>query len=143
MPLVKETADERNVGFILPLVSFGGVEKVAINLARAVARFGWRPHLFIMAANTVENIAELRDIFDTITFLDDPVCGRYDPSVRYFGTGFSTWVRDGDHRRALGTLMGMDAVINCPSTDAHALMGALRRAGIVTLAHLHLVDRDI
>src|SRR3546814_4454329 len=29
MPLVKETADERNVGFILPLVSFGGVEKVA------------------------------------------------------------------------------------------------------------------
>lgn len=143
VPFAKEDAKERHVGFILPLVSFGGVEKVAINMARSIAKFGWRPHLFIMASNGAENIAELKEIFETISFLDDPICGRYDPSVRYFGTGFSSWVRDGDHTRALGLFMGMDAVINCHSTDAHALMGTLRRAGITTLAHLHLVDHDI
>ena len=35
-----------------------------------------------------------------------------------------------------------DAVINAHSADAHAIMGPLKRLGVRTLAHLHLVDRD-
>jgi glycosyltransferase involved in cell wall biosynthesis len=141
VPFVPKSTGDRHIGFVLPLVSFGGVEKVALNLARAVAAQGWHPHLFVMASPQIDGIEELRQVFETINFLDDPDCGRYDPSTRYFGTGFSSWVREGNHRRALGLMMAMDAVVNCHSVEAHALMAELRRAGIMTLAHLHLVDR--
>ena len=133
---------ERHVGFILPLASFAGVEKVATNLARAMKALGWTPHLFIFAAPRADNAAELREIFATINFLDDPKAGHYDPSVRYFGTVFNTWTKGGDHGRAIGLLAGMDAVINAHSADAHAIMGPLKRLGVKTVAHLHLVDRD-
>src|SRR3546814_12730547 len=94
-----------------------------------------------MASQEVASIDELRGVFETVNFLDDPVCGRYDPTTRYFGTGFSSWVREGDHRRAPGLMMAMDAVVNCHSVEAHALMAELRRAGILTSAHLHLIYR--
>lgn len=141
-PRVRSQPQERNVGFLLPLVSIGGVEKVAINLARAVGKLGWKPHLFVFAMSEVQGLGDLVEAFETINFLDDPLAGRYDPSVRYGGTGFSTWVRDGNHQRAIGMLSAMDAVINCHSVDAHALIGALRRQGMATLCHLHLVDHD-
>jgi glycosyltransferase involved in cell wall biosynthesis len=140
-PRVK-AAGERTVGFILPLASFAGVEKVATNLARAMKALGWSPHLFVFAATRADNAAELRAVFDSINFLDDPKAGHYDPSVRYFGTVFNTWTRSGGHDRAIGLLAGMDAVINAHSADAHAIMGPLKRLGVRTLAHLHLVDRD-
>ncbi|MBL8836161.1 MAG: glycosyltransferase [Alphaproteobacteria bacterium] len=133
---------ERHVGFILPLASFAGVEKVATNLARGMKALGWTPHLFLFAAPRADNAAELREIFATINFLDDPKAGHYDPSVRYFGTVFNTWTKSGDHGRAIGLLAGMDAVINAHSADAHAVMGSLKRLGVKTVAHLHLVDRD-
>jgi glycosyltransferase involved in cell wall biosynthesis len=142
-PRVRSQPGERNVGFILPLVSIGGVEKVATNLARAVGKLGWKPHLFVFTTTEVHGLGDLAATYETINFLDDSLAGRYDPSVRYFGTGFSTWVRDGDHQRAIGLLGAMDAVINCHSVDAHAVMGSLRRQGIATLCHLHLVDHDV
>lgn len=141
IPFVRKRAEDRHIGFILPLSSFGGVEKVALNLARALKDFGWCPHLFVMAATHVDAASDLAETFESINFLDDPTCGRYDPSTRFFGTGFSSWVREGDHRRALGLFMGMDVVVNCHSVEAHALMAELRRNGIMTFAHLHLVDR--
>ena len=140
-PRLRGEASERNVGFVLPLVSFGGVEKVAINLARSLRQQGWQPHLFVFAAPGVDNLAELSETFATINFLADPLAEQYDPTTRYFGTEFSAWANGGDHARALGLLAGMDAVINGHSTDAHAIMGALKRAGMVTVNHLHLVDR--
>src|SRR3546814_6220117 len=130
VPFVPKAAGDRHIGFVLPLCSFGGVEKVALNLARAMAAQGWHPHLFVMASQEVANIHELRDVFETVSFLDDPVCGRYDPTTRYFGTGFSSWVREGDHRRALGLMMAMDAVVNCHSVEAHALMAEIGRAHV-------------
>jgi glycosyltransferase involved in cell wall biosynthesis len=133
---------ERNIGFILPLASFAGVEKVATNLARAMRAEGWTPHLFIIAARSVDNAAELGAVFETINFLCDPGVGFYDPSTRYFGTAFSSWVNTGEHGRAIGLLAGMDAVVNAHSTEAHAIMGPLKRMGVRTIAHLHLVDHD-
>jgi glycosyltransferase involved in cell wall biosynthesis len=134
---------ERNIGFILPIASFAGVEKVATNLARAMRAEGWTPHLFIFSARSVDNAAELGAVFETINFLCDPGVGRYDPSARYFGTAFSSWTNSGEHGRAIGLLAGMDAVVNAHSVDAHAIMGPLKRMGVRTVAHLHLVDRDL
>lgn len=135
-------AGERHIGFILPLAAFAGVEKVATNLAKALREEGWTPHLFVFLARSVENAAELMTVFESVNFLCDTEVGRYDPSSRYFGTTFSDWSRKGEHRRAIGLLAGMDAVINAHSVDAHAIMGPLKRLGVRTIAHLHLVDRD-
>jgi glycosyltransferase involved in cell wall biosynthesis len=133
---------DRHIGFILPLAAFAGVEKVATNLAKALRAEGWTPHLFVFQARSVENAAELMTVFESVNFLCDPEVGRYDPSSRYFGTTFSDWTHKGEHKRAIGLLAGMDAVINAHSVDAHAIMGPLKRLGVRTIAHLHLVDRD-
>jgi glycosyltransferase involved in cell wall biosynthesis len=140
-PRVSRPGD-RHVGFILPLAAFAGVEKVATSLAKALRAEGWTPHLFLFLARSVENAGELTSVFESINFLCDAGVGRYDPSARYFGTTFSDWSHKGDHRRAVGLLAGMDAVINAHSVDAHAIMGPLKRLGVRTIAHLHLVDRD-
>ncbi len=38
----------RNIGFVLSIASFGGVERVAYNLAQQFTRAGWRAHLFVI-----------------------------------------------------------------------------------------------
>ena len=141
LPRIRAHDGERNVGFLLPLVSFGGVEKVAINLARGLRGQGWQPHLFVFASCTVDNLEDLTEVFATINFLDDRLAEIHDPAGRFFGTEFTAWMNRGDHGRAVGLLCGMDVVINAHSTDALAIMGTLRRAGVVTVGHLHLVER--
>ncbi|HVJ54306.1 MAG TPA: glycosyltransferase [Aliidongia sp.] len=131
---------ERHVGFILPVAQFGGVEKVARAVARELRASGWTPHLFVFAASSVGDLDDLTDIFETINFLDDPGIGAWTPDGKYFGAGFPAWAANGDHARALGLLGAMQAVVNCHSADAHGIMGELRRLGIASVAHLHLID---
>lgn len=131
---------ERHVGFILPVAQFGGVEKVARAVAREMSEAGWIPHLFVFNAANVGDLDDLTDIFRTINFLDDPGIGAWTPDGKYFGAGFPAWAANGDHGRALGLLGAMQAVVNCHSADAHGIMGELRRLGIASVAHLHLID---
>jgi glycosyltransferase involved in cell wall biosynthesis len=131
---------ERHVGFILPVVQFGGVEKVARAVARELRASGWTPHLFVFSAGSVGDLDDLLDIFETINFLDDAAVGQWAPEAKYFGAGFPAWTAHGDHGRALGLLGAMQAVVNCHSADAHGIMGELRRLGIASVAHLHLID---
>jgi glycosyltransferase involved in cell wall biosynthesis len=129
-----------NVGFLLPLVDFGGVEKVALNIAREMKAAGWKPHLIVLEQNSCVFSPEMRAVFESVSFLCDSDQQAWDGDASYFGTDIPVWARRGKHSRAAGMLYWLDAVVNCHGAGAHGLMGQLRRLGVTTIASLHLND---
>jgi glycosyltransferase involved in cell wall biosynthesis len=108
-----------HLAYLLPMCDLGGAERVTANLAREARRRGWVPHLFVAGGGTVRLLAEFRDVFETITALDDPAL---------YGSD-----------RLLGLLGGMDVVINTHCRQTFEAFSALRRVGVRTFCHLHSV----
>lgn len=134
--------DGRDVGFVLPLVEFGGVERVALNAARAMKRAGWRPHLFVIDARSCQFGAEWHETFDSVTFLaDDQFATWGHASSSYLGTDVPDWSRSGHQGNATAMLAWLDVVINFHGGAISGLMGRLRRFGVKTALSLHLNDR--
>lgn len=134
------TSSGRHIGFLLPLVEFGGVEKVALNTAAALRARGWTPHLIILERTSAVFSDEWRETFETISFLMDKSINAWNDRASYHGTVIPAWAQNGKHARALGLLYWMDAVVNCHGAALHGLMGQLRRLNVKTIASLHLND---
>lgn len=131
----------RDIGFVLPLVEFGGVERVALNTARALKRAGWRPHLFVLDAPDCQFTPEWRETFDSVTFLSDAAFATWGRGeAHYFGTVVPDWSRDGDQADAVAMLAWLDVVINFHGGAISGVMGRLRRFGVKTAISLHLND---
>jgi glycosyltransferase involved in cell wall biosynthesis len=131
----------RNIGFILPLASFGGVERVAYNLARQFAREGWKVHLFVIGQTHIEIPAEFSQSMSSINFLNDSSFGGWDPESEYQGTALPTARnRPRATSRIVAALAWLDAIVNCHSGELNAAAAELRRLGVKTAAHLHLLD---
>lgn len=62
----------RHVGFLLPLVEFGGVEKVAQQMARGLRAHGWVPHAFVLGSNDIALTPDWAEAFETTSLLADP-----------------------------------------------------------------------
>lgn len=138
-PKVKTT--NRHIGFILPLIEFGGVEKVAINMAQALKEQGWIPHLFITNFNNALLTEEWVDCFNTINFIDDNEINWWSEfNSSYYGTDIPNWAKNGNHGKALGLLYWLDVVINYHSPALSGIMGSLKRFGVKTMLSLHLSD---
>lgn len=132
----------RDVGFALPLVEFGGVERVALNIARAMRRVGWRPHLFVLDARDCIFTPEWREVFDSITFLADPGFRTWGgASSDYLGTDVPDWARHGDQRNATAMLAWLDLVLTFHAGAISGVMGRLKRLGVRTGISLHVHDR--
>ena len=131
----------RDVGFALPLVEFGGVERVALNIARAMRRAGWRPHLFVLDARDCLFTPEWREVFDSITFLADPNFTTWGgASSDYLGTAVPDWARYGDQRNATAMLAWLDLVVTFHGGAISGVMGPLKRLGVRTAISLHVHD---
>lgn len=143
LPLVPSKGTFGSVAFALPYVSFGGVEKVAINMAGELRRRGYSPHLVITDTRSSELPQIVRQNFETISFLCEDDINRWNPQSTYLGTATSDWSRGGSSRqiqRALGLLSGFDVLINAHCKDLNAVIGELRRRGVRTISHQHVVD---
>jgi glycosyltransferase involved in cell wall biosynthesis len=131
----------RHICFVLPLVEFGGVEKVALGIAEGLKSRGWVPHLLILKSDSMANISGIFELFETISFL-----GQHDFDVWgesksfYLGTNIPYWATDGNHQSALSLLHDMNVVINFHGGAINGLMAELRRKGITTCNSLHLSD---
>ncbi len=130
----------RNIGFLLPLVEFGGVEKVVLNMARTMKAEGWGVHLYITERNNGRLTEEWQAVFDNIIFLLDPTQMPWSGPEEYFGTPLSAWNDPEQRERAVALMGWQDVVVNAHAASANWLMGALRRRKVVTVASLHLTD---
>jgi len=134
----------RHIGFLLPLVEFGGVEKVALNMARGLKAQGWVPHLFVLAAHSGAIGPDWHDVFETVNFLnDDSFAAWGGGETSYFGTEIPGWANTGQHDRAVALMYWLDVVVNCHGGAVAGIMGQLRRHGVKTVTSLHLNDLSV
>lgn len=143
LPLVPRNSASASIAFALPFVSFGGVEKVAINIAAELRRRGYSTHLVITDARYSDLPQMVRQCFETISFLCEDDLNRWNPRGAYLGTATSDWSHNGSDRqiqRVLGLLSGFDVLINAHCKDLNAAVGELRRRGVKTISHQHVID---
>ncbi|WP_149538737.1 glycosyltransferase [Siccirubricoccus phaeus] len=131
----------RRIGFLLPLFSFAGLEKVVLNQAMVLRARGWRCILFVLGAGRVERGPDFAAAFDSVVPLDGLGETAVEWQGGYFGAGFSRFDREAASPEVLGLLAGMDVVVNVHSLAGQALMASLRRLGTRTYGGLHLVER--
>lgn len=130
----------KHIGFLLPIVEFGGVEKVALNIALNLKNEGWIPHLVVLESNEAAFSSEWREVFESISFLSDESQNFWSDDSTYLGTDILPWAINGDQNKALSMLYWLDVAVNCHGAAINGLMGKLKRHGVKTIASLHLSD---
>ena len=133
---------QRHVGFVLPLAEFGGVEKVALQMARGLRAQGFVPHAVILEAWSAAVTPDWQETFESTGFFGRDgfrVWGA--ASDRYFGTPVQDWTEGPGQGTLIGMLHWFDAVINFHGGAVAAVMGRLRKMGVVTVDSLHLNDQ--
>jgi glycosyltransferase involved in cell wall biosynthesis len=134
-----------NIGIILPVAEFGGVEKVAFNYADVLMKQGHKLHLFVVGRKSAHIPQAFESVFSSITFFDDHALGHYGPSTsnhNYMGCPIPTWKDGGDVDSAVGMMAGMNILINFNATEFNSIMSSMRKLGIKTYSSQHLVDRS-
>lgn len=130
-----------HIGLTIPLVEFGGVEKVALNYARELKAQGVCVHLFILAATEAAITPDWRDAVDSVNFLQVPGINEWDQrQPAFLGTKIPGWSQTGDHGWLLGSLYWLDVVIDFHGGAAAAVMGKLKKLGVRTATSLHVAD---
>ena len=126
--------DRKQVGFLLPICDFGGVEKVVANYALTLTSQGYDCHLFITERSQVEFTALFDRGFESVNFIAASEQYPFDWSQNAPVLGGLTPQR----REALGLLATMDVIFNTHSTGMHGMIGELKRLGAKTYVGLHL-----
>ena len=139
-PLLPLPADDKHdIAFVIPIVAFGGVEKVAFHVAEQFHRNGWRCHLLVLSAQATISEPWL-SMFDSIAFYEEKTFYQLSGPQQYLGTNYPAWLTDGDGRSLEGLLLAMDAVVNFHSSVLHKVIHKLRQFGVVTATSLHVND---
>lgn len=131
----------RNMGFLLPMAEFAGVERVAYNIAKAMRARGWSTHAMLLDTGSIKVLPDWQDAFDSVGFLSDPgfrLGG--DGPQDFLGTPISDWAVSGNHDKVISMLHWLDCVINFHGGAVAGTMGQLRRLGIRTVNSLHVHD---
>jgi glycosyltransferase involved in cell wall biosynthesis len=135
----RSTASEtKNIGFILSILEFGGVEKVALNLAKVFYEDGWQVHLFVFNSR-MQALPDWADIFTTINFYYEPQMSPWQ-GKKYLGTKGDAWSQQGNYLTLKGLLSWLDVAVNCHNATSNDVMGILRKSGVTTIASLHVHD---
>jgi glycosyltransferase involved in cell wall biosynthesis len=137
-------AEGRQVGFVLPIGSFGGVERVAYNLAREFSKAGWHVHLFLVGCNRLELPQEFQGVADSINFIEGDEFLIWDDQSKYQGTAIPAIATQSPQAvdRLVAALSWLDAVVNCQSGSLNAAAAPLRKLGVKTITHVHLLDHS-
>ena len=131
----------RDIGFIVPLFSFAGLEKVILNQAAVLRGCGWRTHLIVLGSAWIDRGEEFSAAFDSVLLMDRLGENAIAWEGGYFGAGISHFGGSEAARDVLGVLAALDVVVNVHSLAAQALMAPLRRLGVRTFGGLHLLER--
>ena len=135
---IKTDSSQKNIGFVLSILEFGGVEKVALNIAKTFQEADWKVHLFILGIR-MQKLPNWAKIFTTINFYHDQSMAPWQGSI-YLGNKCDSWSDFCSQHTAKGLLSWLDVVINFHSATANNLMGILKRTGVKTVTSLHVHD---
>jgi glycosyltransferase involved in cell wall biosynthesis len=141
-PRLKNADGKVRVGMLVPVASFGGVEKVSYALAKVLGQHGCEVHLYVLGKPTYERHRDNDGVFASINFLatDYPIWGG--PHL-YAGHDL---LMDGDAGaiapQMLGFLSGLDLIVNNQVAGVNSVLGALRRKGAKVLNYVHVIDRS-
>lgn len=132
----------RNIGFAISIGSFGGVERVAYNVARQFAAAGWQVHLFVLGCGRLELPRDFSTVARSINFIEGDVFDAWDAQTLYQGTALPAAgsVSTQAVNRLIAAMGWLDVVINSHSGALNAAAAALRQLGVKTITHLHLLD---
>lgn len=133
--------NRRDVAFILPLAKFGGVEKVAFSTGRQMARNGWRVHFIVQDEPSIQLPSDGGEFLTSIHFLNEPSKPNWS-GKKFYGTGDDDRNQSASHDRLISLLGQMDLVINAHCAFASGAMAKLRRLGVKTASHLHVLDES-
>lgn len=134
--------DRPQIAFVVPTASVGGVERVVMNCAGVCRQRGFGTHLVVTGTDDALLPPPFDQAFNSVAFAGTAATGGWQPERAYFGAHPSAWATGGDQRDLRGLLIGMDVVFNTHAVDVHAIASDLRRAGVLMLLGLHLVELD-
>lgn len=130
---------KRRICFILTICSFGGVEKVTHNVARALRRAGYETTLLVALPQPFPLTEQILASYDEISII--PVDGALSWQGTVYGGTYLPEKAPTKHD-VYGQLLSYDVVIGCHRSGLDHYMADLRRDGVVTLAYEHLVDTN-
>ncbi|MFD1911350.1 glycosyltransferase [Halodurantibacterium flavum] len=139
-PLLKNR-DTRDIGFVLPIFDFGGVEKVAASMARVFRDKGYRCHLFVTGNRPIRSDDWALAAFSSINWFPDASTTDWS-GPEFMGTAEPSWGNPTERADLMGLLSGMDVVINAHSAALHKIAGRLRKRGVIMVGHEHVVERS-
>jgi glycosyltransferase involved in cell wall biosynthesis len=131
-------SQQKQIGFILSILEFGGVEKVALNLAKVFHDAGWQVHLFIFGQR-MQQLPDWAQVFSTVNFYHELSMSPWG-GEKYLGTKRDPWSIPEEHLSAKGLLCWLDVAINFHNATVNNIMGQLRRSGVTTVMSLHVHD---
>jgi len=142
MPRLPKPNGALRVGMLLPIATFGGVEKVAYAAAHVLKKAGCEVHLYVFGQPVYNRIPDNDGVFDSINFLADdyPLWGG--PNIF---SGHEILMGHDEHARAeeiLGFLSGLDVVINNQLAPVNAVFGELRRRRVKVVNYVHVLDNS-
>ena len=126
-----------SVAFTLPLMAFGGVEKVALFVAREFKARGYDVDLIIVGVGRCALPSSFQGACDEIYILDHLSAGWNGP--HFEGTPLPTDLSK-SHPETRNLLQSYDVVINCHAAALLHDFADLRRAGIITVNYVHLIE---
>lgn len=140
-PLLPASSSERpiHVAITAPIVDFGGVERVALQMARALKQKGLTPHLVVLGSMDMTLADEFFTVFESINWFPSQMLLGWE-GKSYLGTATSTWQNDLEKSCAVGLFSQFDCIINSHAPDFHNIAGELRQMGILLFDHQHVVD---
>lgn len=137
--LPENLPEQPKIGFVLPLLRFGGVEKCVVALASALRAKGVAPYLFLYGDSAAQP-----DEWLIAPFVQVHQISRRDlrdwSGDKYMGTADGRAPSDWLAGRLFGPLSAMDAVINAGCGPLNAVLGALRQFGVRTAVWEHVID---
>lgn len=141
MPRARGRDRRRHVGFAVPDGVADGVGRVAAALATALRRAGCATHLFVLGAPVLTLGEDLRDAFDSISFLGRalPMEGPHD----FLGQRIAlAGDLEGAEPALLGLLTELDVLVCSHVPALSAVLGDLRKQGTKVVGHLHALERS-
>ncbi|WP_036283039.1 glycosyltransferase [Methylocystis sp. ATCC 49242] len=128
-----------DVAFLLPILEFGGVERVACAVASALKRRGMRCHAVVIGASRVDWGPTLREAFDSLNFVDSSKFQGWSGPL-YEGTKLPAWDNESVASGVAGFFTSYDVVLSCNGSAMFGIFRKLQQIGIVTSAYLHVND---